>query len=428
MKILLVEDSATLRFAMESYIEEAGHTALIAENGEKAVQMVDSENIDMILMDVEMPGLNGFETTKLIRESLRDNWIPIIFVTGKSDEKSFEEGIQVGGDDYLIKPVSKVILKAKISAMERIANMRTQLRKLNAELTQLSQKDSLTQLLNRRAFDERAIEAWRMASRLKQPLSVILFDIDFFKRYNDSYGHPAGDECIKQVAEAAQKCCNRPGDIVARYGGEEFVVLLPNTDSNGAEHLAESLRSSVEALAIEHNASPDYGKVTISVGGSTLKYTTGSKLESLINGADEALYKCKDQGRNCTHVEEYRNVHKVLCIDYSNQSSDSLTELLDEHCQLQLLDSEASLVNYNSTKVPELVILAVQSSQDPSINAYKRIRDKQHLNVVPLLLMSALERAELKSIGKDLAANGSIALPLDPHQTIAKIDQFIGSR
>ena len=150
MNILLVEDSATLRFAMEAYIRDAGHHSLAAENGETAVQLIEQENIDMVLMDVEMPGLDGFETTRLIRENLGQNWIPIIFVTGKSDEQSFEKGIAAGGDDYLIKPVSKVILNAKIRAMERIANMRTQLHVLNDELMQLSQRDGLTQLLNRR--------------------------------------------------------------------------------------------------------------------------------------------------------------------------------------------------------------------------------------------------------------------------------------
>ena len=427
MKILLVEDSATLRYTMEAYIKEAGHHSIVAESGEKAVQIVESDPIDMILMDVEMPGLNGFETTRLIREILQDQWIPIIFVSGKSDEDSFEEGIAVGGDDYLIKPVSKVILQAKIKAMERIAMMRAQLHKLNAELTQLSQRDSLTQLLNRRAFDERANEAWRLASRAKQPLSILLFDIDYFKKYNDRYGHPAGDECIKLVANAAKECCHRPGDIVGRYGGEEFIVLLPNTDHKGTEHIAENLRATIAECNIEHLGSIEHQKVTISVGGCALKYTTGTKLEDLISSADEALYRCKNKGRNCTDVNKYLNLHKVLYVDMSGDRAIDLEEILDEHCKLETISAAGGLDELSITEQPELVLLSVESAQDPSISIYKKLRDKYRLSLTPLLLMSSLDKSELKNLGKTLSANGSIPLPIDPHKTIAKIDQYVST-
>jgi PleD family two-component response regulator len=165
MKILLVEDSTTLRFAISRYIQEAGHEALLAQDGEEAMHIVDEVAVDMIIMDVEMPGLNGFETTALIREMLGEHWVPIIFVTGKSEETDFKDGIDAGGDDYLIKPVSRVILKSKIRAMERIIGMRNELNRVNRELTELSERDSLTRLYNRRTFETRATESWRQASR-----------------------------------------------------------------------------------------------------------------------------------------------------------------------------------------------------------------------------------------------------------------------
>lgn len=189
MKILLVEDSATLRHAMSHFVRTAGHEPVIAKSGEEALQIIEQTAVDLIIMDVEMPGLDGFETTRLIREWLGDHWIPIIFVTGMSEDESLEEGIDAGGDDYLVKPVSQMIISAKIRAMERITDMRNQLATLNRELKVLSQRDGLTHLYNRRTFEELAEKQWKIATRNKAPLAVLLLDIDHFKQYNDYYGH-----------------------------------------------------------------------------------------------------------------------------------------------------------------------------------------------------------------------------------------------
>src|SRR5690606_337231 len=209
MKILIVEDSATLRHAMSQYITDAGHTPLITQIGEVPLQLLEDTSVNMIIMDVEMPGLNGFETTRLIREWLGGHWIPIIFVTGLNEDESYREGIEAGGDDYLIKPVSYMIFKAKIRAMERIAEMRDQLNRLNAELESLSKLDGLTQILNRRTFNELAQQQWLAAARKQQPVSVLMIDVDHFKLYNDHYGHPAGDACLKKVTEAIKSCLHR---------------------------------------------------------------------------------------------------------------------------------------------------------------------------------------------------------------------------
>src|SRR6056297_1694192 len=165
MKILLVEDSATLRYTMCSFIQRAGHEAVVAESGEQALQLVESTAVDLVIMDVEMPGLDGFETTRLIREFFGERWVPIIFVTGMGDESSYQKGIEAGGDDYMIKPVSPVILKAKLRAFERIVEMQHQLQQLNQELQDLSQKDGLTELFNRRAYEEKAGRQWQISTR-----------------------------------------------------------------------------------------------------------------------------------------------------------------------------------------------------------------------------------------------------------------------
>ncbi len=428
MKILLVEDSATLRFAMDAYIREAGHETVIAENGEKAVQIIDQMQIDMVVMDVEMPGLDGFETTRLIRESLAEHWIPIIFVTGKSEEKSLEEGIAVGGDDYLIKPISKVILKAKIAAMERIANMRSQLHRLNEELKRLSQRDSLTHLYNRRTFEEKATEAWRTATRNKQPLAILLLDIDFFKRYNDTYGHLAGDDCIVNVAQTLSSQFNRAGDVVARYGGEEFIVLLPDTDRIGATHVAEQLIRAIYALDIPHSESPEYKRVTVSVGGCALKYTTGADLQQIISSADRSLYLSKRQGRNRSNISDFTNLHKVLLIDKDPVSFEQINSTLEGHCDLSVIQEEDDMHLAENDSQAELVIVNVENESDEVLDIYRKLSMRIHLNEAPLLLLSSLNKNEIKEIGKELGANGTLRYPIDGHQLIAKIDQFLGTK
>ncbi len=426
MKILVVEDSATLRFALDNYIRAAGHETVIAENGEKAVQIIEHTPIDMIIMDVEMPGLNGFETTRLIRESLGEHWIPIIFLTGKSEEESLEQGIAVGGDDYLIKPVSKVILHAKIKAMERIARMRTQLHELNTRLVKLSQRDGLTQLYNRRTFEEKAQEAWRLATRNKEPLTILLFDIDHFKLYNDNYGHPAGDSCIQRVASALDQCFNRPGDIVARYGGEEFVVLLPNTDSKGAEHVAEIMRKQIELLGIEHQGSPGFQRVTVSIGGCTLRFTTGASLDKQLELADRALYQSKKSGRNRATLNQYNDLHSVVLIDADFASCAHTVELLKGHCELYTIQNENDIKHFDVSGEAELIVTHIQEAGDDSIRLYQKLCQTQRVGGVPHLLYSSLSDAFLEGLQRDLHAE--CVVPSDQgDQLIARINHCLKS-
>ena len=279
MKVLLVEDSATLRHAMCQQIQKAGHETVVAESGEQALQLVETTPVDLVIMDVEMPGLDGFETTRLMRESFGNHWVPIIFITGMSDEASFHEGIEAGGDDYLIKPVTPVILRAKIRALERIADMRDQLHRLNEELKTLSQRDGLTGLFNRRTFEEKAIE--------QQVASILMIDVDHFKAYNDCHGHLAGDRCLKEVATSLAQVIRRPADLLARYGGEEFVVMLPHTDLEGARIVAETLRRSIRALGLPNRGIGSDSTVTVSIGGATTRHTSGMNPEALLQQADK---------------------------------------------------------------------------------------------------------------------------------------------
>ena len=210
------------------------------------------------------------------------------------------------GDDYLIKPVSETVLAAKVRAMQRIAQMRYSLlvltRKLdeaNQELTRLSSLDGLTAIPNRRQFDDTLQSEWRRACRQGRPLALLFGDVDFFKQFNDGYGHQVGDECLKAVARMLKGSLRRPADLVARYGGEEFAVILPDTDIAGALQVAEAMRSSVEGLAITHRYSRANTVVTISIGAAAVvpgRADINSAM--LVKAADDALYQAKQGGRN----------------------------------------------------------------------------------------------------------------------------------
>lgn len=358
MKILLVEDSATLRHAMRGFIVEAGHTPVMARSGEEALQMLETQPVDMIIMDVEMPGLNGFETTRLIREWLAGHWIPIIFVTGLADDENYREGIEAGGDDYLIKPVSYMIIKAKIRAMERIAEMRDQLNRLNNELEALSQLDSLTQILNRRSFNEFAQQQWAQTKRHQQPISALMIDVDHFKLYNDHYGHPAGDACLKKVTQAIKSCLHRTNDLLGRYGGEEFVVLLPETDTQGAYCVAQAINKAICDLNIPHTTSMTGTHVTASIGGATCIRTTSHSLDELVKYADRALYKAKRSGRNRALVDEVA-IHKtILLADKDQKNIQHFSDLLAQHFTILTCESGKECFELSLDVSPDLILMS----------------------------------------------------------------------
>lgn len=395
MNILIVEDSATLRHAMCQYIRNAGHNPLVANNGEEALQMFDAGRVDMIVMDVEMPGLDGFETTRLIREWLEKDelWLPIIFVTGKAEEDDLRKGIDVGGDDYLIKPVSETILLAKIRAMERIIAMRDELKRLNQSLVELSERDSLTHLFNRRTFDDRAENAWKQAARNHEALAILLMDIDHFKLYNDCYGHIAGDDCIIKVADAIQQSLSRPGDIVARYGGEEFIAVLTDTREDGAYHVAERIRQNVAALNIRHRESPTATHITVSIGGAVINHTAGTHLRDQMNAADKALYAAKQAGRNRVIVKLFSPKVRILVADGSGYLARAIDGKLKQYFALLQARSGQETLALARRNRPDVIVMDEKLSDDDAIATIKHLREDGNTGQIPLLITcSNLER------------------------------------
>lgn len=411
---------------MSHFVRTAGHEPVIAKSGEEALQVIEQTAVDLIIMDVEMPGLDGFETTHLIREWLGDHWIPIIFVTGMSEDASLVEGIDAGGDDYLVKPVSQVIITAKIKAMERITDMRNQLAALNRELKVLSQKDGLTQLYNRRTFEELAEKQWKISSRNKSPLAVLLLDIDHFKQYNDYYGHQKGDECIKTIASVLSRSVTRPDDLIGRYGGEEFIILLPNTPEHGAHYIAEQIRKTVERLQLKHRASPSHTCVTVSIGGASLNYTTGTTWAHQVGLADKALYSAKAAGRNRSVIQSSDPHGLVLVVDDDESSLSLISDILKGHCSVITAKSSEECMELAEELHPDLILM---ESYLPGMNGYETCRSlssNEDTAEIPIILTcQSCNREEVEDFAMKAGAKAALLKPLDKHQLIDKIGQYI---
>jgi diguanylate cyclase (GGDEF)-like protein len=305
LKILLVEDDPFAKHMLAHILESTGYVVFTAANGVDGLNLFYQDpQIDLIVSDMNMPEMNGQEMIQEIRQ--RESDIPIIVLTSNREIKTAIETIYSGADDYLLKDenIQETFLHSIRKVWDRHClekekqQLMVDLERKNRELERLSFLDGLTEIANRRYFDMVIRQEWRRSIREKKPLSLLMVDIDYFKFYNDTYGHQAGDRCLKQVAEALDDSLKRPGDFVARYGGEEFVGVLPNSDMAGAMAVARKMHDKVAALALAHEASKSGDYITISIGIATTLAGKQTSLQYLIKSADDALYKAKKNGRN----------------------------------------------------------------------------------------------------------------------------------
>lgn len=310
-RVLIVEDSASLAEFFAIVAARLGLTSIRAETGRAALAQFAAEPPDLVIMDVGLPDGSGFDVVRAMRAAEpKDQWTPIIYVTGMDEDAALAEGIAAGGDDYLVKPVSAVKLGAKIEAMRRLADMRqalvatrTQLRAANEQLRLMASVNGLTELANRRRFDDELAQQWRSAARAGSPLSLLLLDVNRFKQFNDTYGHQHGDHCLRRLAALLRHEARRSGDLAARFGGEEFAVLLPDANAAGARAVAERLRQQLHKLAMPHAGSDIAPHVTVSIGIATLEPApTDTEARRLVKLADDALYRAKADGRNRCHA------------------------------------------------------------------------------------------------------------------------------
>ncbi len=334
VNILIVDDRPENLSSLKALLEDKELNIICANSGQEALSHLLDNDFSLVLMDVQMPEIDGFETAKLMRGMKKTRNIPIIFVTAISKEEKFIfKGYEVGAIDYIYKPIDSVILKSKIKVfvelykqkklfqlqalelqkkVEELEKTKRELEEVNRILEHLSSHDGLTGIPNRRSFDEVLDKEWKRAIRSSEKISIMLIDIDFFKNFNDIHGHIMGDSALKLVAKTISKTIKRPGDFVARYGGEEFIVVLPNTDSKGAFELAELIRKNIESVGIIDESSKISKVLTVSIGVTTEEPNTKSNLENILEDADFALYESKKNGRNMTslYAQEKNKFHK----------------------------------------------------------------------------------------------------------------------
>ncbi|MGE0084610.1 MAG: diguanylate cyclase [Desulfococcaceae bacterium] len=312
LKILVVDDEPFVRDMLESILRSAEMPVEVetADNGGEALDRYRQHpDTDLIISDINMPVMNGLELIRNLRNISQD--VPIIILTGNSEVKTAIKALNSGASDYLLKdeniddtiPVSVKRVMEKYGLERQNRQLLKELARKNRELERLSLLDGLTDIPNRRWFDKVMEQEWCRAIRENIPLSLIMADIDYFKYYNDSYGHQAGDSCLREVARVLNTSLQRPGDFAARYGGEEFAVILPDTDENGARKVAEIILKRTACRNIPHRASEIAGHITLSLGFSTACPERKSSLSLLIGNADRALYRAKAEGRN--RVEQF---------------------------------------------------------------------------------------------------------------------------
>ncbi|MEN8178723.1 MAG: diguanylate cyclase [Pseudomonadota bacterium] len=301
LSVLMVDDSPDNLNLLKQVLGNEGYELRVAPSGSFALRAIHINPPDLILLDIRMPDMDGMEVCRQLKNDDLTRDIPIIFLTALNSSLDEGRGLKLGAIDYITKPFNADIVKARVRNHLNYVHQR-QL------LEQLAKLDPLTEIPNRRWFDDAIESEWYRAMRAEIFISVAILDIDYFKQYNDNQGHLAGDQALIKVAQAIVKSLSRPADLVARYGGEEFVVLLPNTDSNGAKQFLDQIRNNVEKLNLVYELESEEKHLTISVGGSTVIPHSDVTFKGLLEAADANLYQAKNTGRNQVVWQELPSV------------------------------------------------------------------------------------------------------------------------
>ncbi|MDR3334341.1 MAG: diguanylate cyclase [Treponema sp.] len=289
-RVLIIDDEKTNLMMLNTILAQ-DYTIFIAKSGQEGLSRAGADKPDLILLDILMPGMDGFEVLRTLKAQEDTMSIPVIIISALDNENDEEQGFMLGAVDYIVKPFKNTIVKARIKTQIQILH---QIRMIE----RMGMIDGLTDIANRRCFDDRIALEWWRAIRKQQPLSFMMMDVDHFKAYNDTYGHPQGDILLKTIAKIFTSAVMRPVDLAARIGGEEFGILLPETELAIALQIAEKIRSQVESTRIPTTDGKIITTITLSIGVVSLIPTKALSLEEFIARADRNLYTAKKTGRN----------------------------------------------------------------------------------------------------------------------------------
>lgn len=288
--VLVVDDEKQNRNLLAELLKDDCRV-ILAKNGDQALERTHEQKPDLILLDVLMPEMSGYQVIHILKKNDETRHIPIIFISALDSPADEERGLDLGAVDYITKPFHPSIVRKRVRNHLQSVHQRHL-------LESLAMIDSLTEIANRRRYNEVLENEWRRGERSRSPLSLAIIDVDHFKVYNDHLGHAEGDHVLRKIAGTLRNFVRRPGDLIARYGGEEFVLILPNTDATAATRIANEIRASIEALRLPHPNSPVSRYVTVSLGGTTLIPNGGEIDPRFFQEADAALYAAKAEGRN----------------------------------------------------------------------------------------------------------------------------------
>lgn len=289
-KILIVDDHIGSLHLLDSLLK-VDHTVMLAKTGAQALALAQQQLPDLILLDVRMPDMDGYQVLKALKGDERTSVIPVIFITGLDRPEDEAQGLQMGAVDYIVKPFNSLVVMARVATHIKLVRQRRML-----EL--LANIDGLTEMPNRRQFNTVFEAEWRRSRRNGLPLAIAVVDVDCFKQYNDNYGHAEGDKVLQALGRHLQLAAQRPGDLAARIGGEEFVLIMPGMDVEHALQVSESLRHQIETLDIKHEFSEVKPFITISIGLAISIEQAIDSADALFRRADERLYQAKGLGRN----------------------------------------------------------------------------------------------------------------------------------
>ncbi len=461
-RILVVDDNATNRHILVKSLSQIGYEVQEARDGFEAVDIATAQVPDLILLDIMMPGRDGFEVGRILQSQPVTASIPFIFLTAKSDAEDIDRAFSLGGCDYLIKPFKMSEVKARISVHlqlrhaqketeernKQLEEMSKVIAETNIELARQARIDSLTTLLNRRAWEESVTMEHDRCRRNGDRYSIFMIDVDYFKSYNDSLGHQAGDDCLRHVATCIQSSC-RTMDAVGRYGGEEFVVLVPQKISDSSQVLAERIRKAVYDLNIPHPASLVADRVTVSVGIADLDENSW---EDVLEKADTAMYIAKETGRNkvCTFNQtmpnkDARNItpqgptaigttaqqhdqgrFRVLIVDdHATNRAVCRQSLEHEGYEIREAIDGITALDEISRMPPHVILMDVMMPGMDGLTCTRHLKENPNTQYIPVIMVSALADASDIRAGLEAGADEYLTKPIRPAELAMRVQSMI---